>query len=171
MTCIWIRHKKKWIRHQIYESTTLYHESVSFISGGFRLKGAWLLEIACEFIFWWENNALFRPVVCCVVLSGDVLSCVIVSWCGLCCIVLSYVILSCLVLSCLVLSCGLVSSQVWSCLVLSFRVSTLTSTTNVLHNHLAPAQHSLSRNSLIVVTSQRNATGGRKPTLREDLTS
>ncbi len=90
------------------------------------------------------------------------------SWCALCCVVLFSVVLSLFVLSTLVLSCGLVFSMVWSCLVLSFRICSITSTTNVLHNRLSPAEHSLSRYRRVVVTSQRNGNGGHKPTSRDD---
>ncbi len=94
MTCTWIRPKMKWIQHQIYLSTTLFYESASFISRGFKLKRAWLLEIVREFIFWWENNTLFRCVL--VLLSTDILSCGVVSGCALCCVVLFSVVLSAL---------------------------------------------------------------------------
>ncbi len=94
MTCTWIRPKMKWIQHQIYISTTLFHESASFISREFKVKAAWLLEIVGEFIFWWENNTLFRCVL--VLLSTDILFCGVVSGCALCCVVLFSVVLSAL---------------------------------------------------------------------------
>jgi len=92
MTCTWIRPKMKWIRHQIYKSTSLFHESTSFISRGFKLKGAWLLEIVGEFIIWWENHTLLMCVL--VLLSTNIWSCVFVSRCALCCVVLFNVVLS-----------------------------------------------------------------------------
>ncbi len=67
-----IRHAKKWIR-------LFFHESASVLSSGFRLNGAWLLEIAVGFIFGWTNSSLFTPV--CRVLCCLVVSCVV--WCGL----------------------------------------------------------------------------------------
>ncbi len=103
MPYVWIRHKIKWIRHQIYESTTIYHESASFIRRRFILKDAWLLEIARGFIFW-TKSAMCRPVVSCVVLSSVVLSCMVLCSLSLACLVL-YCLLSCLVWSCLVVSC------------------------------------------------------------------
>ena len=77
MTYLWIRHNNKWIRHQIYESFTMYHESASIIRRGFIIKGPWLLEIVCWFIFLWTESALCGPVVSCVVLLSGVLSCVV----------------------------------------------------------------------------------------------
>ncbi len=92
MTCTWIRPKMNWIRHQIYKSTSLFHESTSFITRGFKLKGAWLLEIVGEFIIWWENHTLLMCVL--VLLSTNIWSCVFVSRCALCCVVLFNVVLS-----------------------------------------------------------------------------
>ena len=124
MTYLWIRHNNKWIRHQIYESFTMYHESASIIRRGFIINGPWLLEIVCGFIFLWTESALCRPVVSCVVLLRGVLSCVLLCYLSLACLVLYYFVLCDLVLSCLVLS-GRLSPRfllyvVGSCLVLWF---------------------------------------------------
>ncbi len=91
MTCTWIRPKKKWIQHQIYISTTLFHESASFISRGFKLKGAWLLEIVGEFIFGGKTTLCLRLFL------------------------FSCLLISCLVWSCLGVRCVVLSCLVWSC--------------------------------------------------------
>ena len=57
------------------EYTTCFHESASDLRRGFRFNGAWLLEIAAGFIFWWTKSSLFT----CGVLSCLVVSCVV--WC------------------------------------------------------------------------------------------